>query len=105
MNNTFTEMRDWRISRSSLFVLYIVLVVITLVLILPQVDLLDTAFHLGTAPIVVHSQFTAKSFSRTIKMLVSFSSYAIAIAFLSLQQFLDNPFPEAIPLLSRTLRC
>src|SRR5215467_10778655 len=35
-----------------------VLLCITLVLILPQVDLPDTAFHSGTAPIVAKARFS-----------------------------------------------
>lgn len=52
------SMNRWNISRRALLVLACALVVITLVQVLPQVDLLDTAFHLGTAPIVIHSQAT-----------------------------------------------
>jgi hypothetical protein len=36
-----------------------VLLAILLVQALPQVNLLDTAFHRNTAPVVVHSQATA----------------------------------------------
>ncbi len=36
------------------------LIVIAVVLVIPQVDLLDTAFYLGTAPILIHSHGTAK---------------------------------------------
>lgn len=53
-------MRQWNISKCAVLLLLGVLSVIVLVLVLPQVDLLDTAFHLGTAPLVVHSQVNAK---------------------------------------------
>lgn len=54
------NMGQWRINSWSLALLIGALTVIALVLVLPQVDLLDTAFHLGTAPILIHSQGTAK---------------------------------------------
>jgi hypothetical protein len=53
-------MRHWTINRQSVILLLGVLTVIVLVLVLPQVDLLDTAFHNGTAPIVIHALVTAK---------------------------------------------
>jgi hypothetical protein len=46
--------------------------VIVLVLVLPQVDLLDTAFQRGTAPIVVHSQGTTKPAFQTLLSLFVF---------------------------------
>src|SRR5579872_971678 len=54
------QMGRWTIDRGSVILLMGILIVIALVLVLPQVDLLDTAFHLGTAPILIHSQGTAK---------------------------------------------
>lgn len=36
-----------------------VIVLMLIIVILPDVDLPDTAFHRGTAPVVVHSQATA----------------------------------------------
>jgi hypothetical protein len=49
-------MSQWRISRSALFVLFSVMVVMLAVVVLPFVDLPDTAFHRGTAPAVIHAQ-------------------------------------------------
>jgi hypothetical protein len=46
----------WRISRPALFILFGVVLVMLAVVVLPFVDLPDTAFHRGTAPVVVHSQ-------------------------------------------------
>ena len=65
----FGDMDQWMIRRLSVMVLLGTLMVIVLVLVLPQVDLLDTAFHLGTAPIVVHAQGTAKPASQTLPAL------------------------------------
>jgi len=59
-------MARWRIKPLATFILLSVLVVILLVLVLPQVDLLDTAFQRNTAPVVIHAQATsAPSFAAT----------------------------------------
>jgi hypothetical protein len=49
-------MRGWAISTMAVCILMFLLLSILLVQALPQVDLLDTAFHRNTAPVVVHSQ-------------------------------------------------
>ena len=66
------NMRNWAITRRSAILLLGVLIVIGLVLVLPQVDLLDTAFHLGTAPIVLHSLATGSPVFQVFSMLFSF---------------------------------
>lgn len=105
MAKNFTAMKKWRTSSASLLVLFLVLFVIVIVLVLPQVDLLDTAFHLGTAPIVVHSQLTAKPVSKVIRIVFSLLSCASAITFLCLHPFTDNNLPEVTAVLNRMLRC
>ena len=65
-------MRKWAISRQSAILLLGVLLVIVLVLVLPQVDLLDTAFHLGTAPIVLHSVATGSPVFQEFSVLFTF---------------------------------
>jgi hypothetical protein len=53
-------MKRWNISSAALIVLGLVAVVMLLIVVLPDdVDLPDTAFHRGTAPIAVHSQATS----------------------------------------------
>ena len=70
-------MRHWTISRLSVCLLLGALIVIVLVLVLPQVDLLDTAFHGGTAPILVHARGTAKpTFQTSPRLLVLVLSLA-----------------------------
>lgn len=66
------NMRNWAINRRSAILLFGVLMVIVLVLVLPQVDLLDTAFHLGTAPTVIHSVATGSPVFRVFSMLFAF---------------------------------
>jgi|SRR5579872_4112044 len=69
---TLLNMRNWAIERRSAILLLGVLSVIVLVLVLPQVDLLDTAFHLGTAPIVLHSVATGSPVFQVFSMLFVF---------------------------------
>jgi hypothetical protein len=52
-------MRNWTIRPGGLFILLGLLSVILLILVLPQVDLLDTAFQRDSAPTTIHSQATA----------------------------------------------
>ena len=53
-------MKQWNISSAALFVLGFMVVLMLLIVVLPDnVDLPDTAFHRGTAPILVHTQATS----------------------------------------------
>ena len=52
-------MSRWTISPARLFLLGFSLFVILLLVVLPEVDPLDTAFHRGTAPAVVHAKATS----------------------------------------------
>lgn len=52
-------MKRWNISPAALFILGFMIVLMLLIVVLPDVDLPDTAFHRGTAPILVHSQATS----------------------------------------------
>jgi hypothetical protein len=52
-------MDQWRIKPSSLILLASAVFVILVLVVLPDVDPLDTAFQRGTAPITIHAQATA----------------------------------------------
>ncbi len=51
-------MSRWNVKGSTLFILSIVVTFMLVIVVLPQVDLPDTAFHQGTAPLVVHARAT-----------------------------------------------
>lgn len=51
-------MSRWNISASTLFILSCLIFIMLLIVVLPDVDLPDTAFHGGTAPLVVHARAT-----------------------------------------------
>jgi len=51
-------MSRWNINAPTLFILSIVVIFMLVIVILPDVDLPATAFHRGTAPLVVHARAT-----------------------------------------------
>lgn len=52
-------MSRWNVKASTLFILSCLVVIMLLIVVLPDdVDLPDTAFHQGTAPVVVHARGT-----------------------------------------------
>jgi hypothetical protein len=52
-------MLRWKVPASTLFVLIGMVFIMLLIVYLPDVDLPDTAFHQGTAPLVVHARANA----------------------------------------------
>jgi hypothetical protein len=52
-------MPRWNVKTSTLIILSCVTVIMLLIVVLPDVDLPDTAFHRGTAPIAVHAEARA----------------------------------------------
>jgi hypothetical protein len=49
----------WNLKPSALCTLFCMFFLMLLIVVLPDVDLPDAAFHRGTAPLVVHTQATA----------------------------------------------
>lgn len=66
-------MARWNVKTSTLFILGFVTVVMLLIVVLPNVDLPDTAFHRGTAPIVVHAQANAAPAAVTVASIFQLS--------------------------------
>jgi hypothetical protein len=64
-------MKRWNVSSAALIVLAFVGIVMLLIVVLPDdVDLPDTAFHRGTAPVLVHSQATSAPAMVTVAAVV-----------------------------------
>ena len=61
-------MSRWNVKTSTLILLGSVVFVVLLLVVLPNVDPPDTAFHRGTAPVVVHAQVTAAPLSMVIAL-------------------------------------
>ena len=99
-------MSRWKIRPSARWILGSIFVLMLIIVILPDVDLPDTAFHRGTAPVVVHSQATAAP-----------TSVPVALSF-HVPRGLGNtcwanrpceshadPGPNFRPILFRSIRC
>jgi hypothetical protein len=56
---TFRKVKKWNANPLTVFILGGLLVIIFLILVLPQVDLLDTAFHRGSSPVALKARFTS----------------------------------------------
>src|ERR1700738_4125486 len=55
----YKSMKRWNLKSSGLCILFCMFFLMLLIVVLPDVDLPDTAFHRGTAPIVVHTNATS----------------------------------------------
>jgi hypothetical protein len=71
-------MSRWTISPGGLFLLGFAVFVILLLVVLPQVDPLDTAFHRGTAPAVVHANATSTPVILSLAVPFHFLQGAVA---------------------------
>ena len=58
-NPTFPTVSKWNAKPLTVLILSGLLVIIFLILVLPQVDLLDTAFHRDSSPVALKAQFTS----------------------------------------------
>jgi hypothetical protein len=103
---TFGAMGRWTIKPSAWFVLMSLLFLIVLILILPQVDLPDTAFHRRTAPVDVHARVTSAPGFLSVGTVVSFSfsTHTASSCREHVPQF-AHASSRSLPLLHRALRC
>jgi hypothetical protein len=76
-----------------------------LIVVLPDVDLPDTAFHRGTAPIVVHTQATAGPPAATVPspaaLLFTAESFHVCR---EERAFADFAAPNFLPIFLRSIR-
>ena len=99
-------MGRWRIKPSVLVALLGVLSMVLLVLVLPDFDLPDAAFHGGSAPVVVHSRSVTAPGFVTVAAIILFdvSTYTLG------QRWADTTTSarssvDSLPILHRALRC
>lgn len=99
-------MDRWTIDGSRLSFLLSWLLLITLILILPQVDLPDTAFHRGTAPVDVHSRITSAPSLLSVGTVIPFSFSANPASHRRENSLVfAHETSSFLPLLHRSLRC
>jgi hypothetical protein len=103
---TFGAMGRWTIKPSAWLVLMSLLFLIVLILVLPQVDLPDTAFHRGTAPVDVHARVTSAPGLLSMGTVSSFCFSAhTASSCREHVMVLAHASSSSLPLLHRALRC
>jgi|SRR5271163_30340 hypothetical protein len=98
-------MKQWNIKTSTLIILSIVFVFMLLIVILPDVDLPDTAFHRGTAPVVVHAQVTTAPAAATVATILQVPSAAeISRHYYEPGTLAFSPRPNSLSILLRSIR-
>src|ERR1700758_3012208 len=68
-------MPRWRIQAPTLVILSSLVFIMLLIVYLPDVDLPDTAFHQGTAPLVVHARANAAPPAVAVAALFQFPEF------------------------------
>ena len=102
----FNTMGCWTINPSRLFVLMSLLFLVALILVLPEVDLPDTAFHSGTTPLDVHSQATSAPVLLSVGAVLPFSFLSHTASRRREQSLVFAHVTSSfLPLLHRSLRC
>jgi len=98
-------MARWTISRGAWLLLMGFLVLIVVILILPDVDLPDTAFHRGTAPVVEHLRTSSAPSLLTVRILTPLVFAAEAAESQLERSSLSHSTLQSLPILHQSLRC
>lgn len=98
-------MKQWNIRPSAVCILIGMIFLMLLIVVLPDVDLPDAAFHGGTAPILVHAQSTAAPATMTVIAALHFPNAAVTRQpFYQPGALALSPRPNSIPILLRSIR-
>ena len=96
---------QWKIRPSALIILSCVVFLMLLIVVLPDVDLPDTAFHRGTGPAAIHALATAPP---AMVMVASVCSVSIAAEGQRLCYQpgapVRSPDPNSVPIVLRSIR-
>lgn len=99
-------MSRWKIKTPALAILVGLIFVMLLIVVLPDVDLPDIAFHGGTAPVVMHAHVTRAP--NLVHIAVASPTpnlnHALRVQPLSLASAASIP-PNFRPILLRSIRC
>jgi len=98
-------MASWTINRGALILLMSLFALIVLILILPDIDLPDTAFHRGTAPVVEHSRTSSAPGLLTVRIPTSLFVAREANALQREQSLSPHLILQSLPILHQSLRC
>ena len=98
-------MSQWNVKASTLFILAGMVFLMLLIVVLPDVDLPDAAFHRGTAPVVLHAQATAAPAVVMVTAVLHFPNFAEAYRpFYQPGALAHNPAANSLPILLRSIR-
>ena len=98
-------MAQWKIRPAALFILGGMVILMLLIVVLPDVDLPDTAFHRGTAPVVVHALATSAPAVVTVVAALQFPDAAEAYRpFYQPGALAVSPRPNSLPIRLRSIR-
>jgi hypothetical protein len=100
-----TMLAQWNIKPSALFILSCVIFLMLLIVVLPDVDLPDTAFHRNTGPTAIHAQANAAPVVVTVAAVYEFTDTAEAYRpFYQPGALISSPDPNSVPILLRSIR-
>jgi hypothetical protein len=101
-----STMGRWTIKPSVRATLLGMLFLVFLILVLPDVDLPDAAFHGGTAPVMLHARAVTPPSLLTVAAFIPISLPAKALGHLSARSISVSPVSvDSLPILHRSLRC
>lgn len=97
-------MLRWKVNASTLFILASLIFIMLLIVVLPDVDLDDMAFHQGTAPLVVNAKATTAPATMAVATVFPLPNPEIASPSSDSETFAANLEPNFRPILLRSLR-
>ena len=98
-------MSPWKVKKSTLVLLGCLTFLMLLIVVLPDVDLPDTAFHRGTAPVVVHAQGSAAPIFVSVATVVPTPVTNAAWGWHEPGAPVATVDPNFRPIFLRTIRC
>jgi hypothetical protein len=98
-------MSQWKVKAPALFVLSGLVFIMLLIVVLPDVDLPDTAFHQGTAPLLVHARANAAPVVVAVAPVLHYPEFAQSWYLdRDREVFYGNLDPNFRPILLRSIR-
>lgn len=100
------RMAGWKIGPASVCLLGGMILLMLLIVVLPDVDLPDAAFHRGTAPVVVHTQATSAPTTLGVAVAFQLPFTPESLRYLHQQPVLGvHSGPNFRPIFLRSIRC
>lgn len=98
-------MSQWNVKTSTLFILGCMSFLMLLIVALPDVDLPDTAFHRGTAPVVVHAQANGPPAAVMVAPVARFTAGLESSPLADWRGLTHSSDPNFRSILLRCIRC